>query len=254
VVTKTRLACSIALFLAAVLSVSGQTVHTAPTSDGIISQMSEAQAANRVLFLPYTVTRDYKLFGSETTGLPKSHVIADISVIPPAFKKYTIENATGSGLAERIVRKALDSEVAFAKDSRTTDITRENYNFSLIGENLLNGQRCYVVEIIPKRKSTNLLRGTLWVDAVTHLPRRVEGEPAKNPSWWLTDVRVVLVYDYVGPMWVQTSSTATAKVRIIGRSSMIWHDMSYQIGDLTQRFSLARPVVPVGEVDAEDQR
>jgi hypothetical protein len=254
VTSKAQFTCAILVYLAAAAGVSGQTQSAAPTSYSIISHMSEAQAANRVGFLPYTVTRDYKLFEGETTDPPKSHVVADISVRPPDSKKYTIATAAGSALAERIVRKALDSEVEFAKDSRATDITRENYNFVFVGENRLNGQRCYVLELIPKRKSKNLLRGTIWVDAETYLPRRVEGEPTKDPSWWLSDVQIVVAYGYVGQMWLQTSSKASAKVRILGRSSMVWQDVSYQLGGPTHGTSLAQIIAPVGEPGTEGQR
>jgi Outer membrane lipoprotein-sorting protein len=254
VICRTQLACSILVYFGAAAGVSGQTQSAVPTSDTIVAQMSQAQAANRLGFLPYTVTRDYKLFEGEAPNPPKSHVVADIIAVPPDSKKYTIETSAGSVLAERIVRKALDGEVAFAKDSRATDITRENYDFALVGENELNGRLCYVLELIPKRKSRNLLHGTLWVDAETHLPRRVEGQPAKDPSWWVTDVRIVLVYSYVGPMWVQTSSKATANVRIIGRSSMVWQDIRYQLGGLAPGTSMAQIIVPVGDVGAEVQR
>ena len=122
--------------------------------------------------------------------------------------------------------------MAFAKDSGATDITRDNYDFRLVREDEMEGQRCYVLELLPKRKSKDLLSGTIWVDANTYLPQRVEGEPAKNPSWWLKDVRIVLLYGYVGPMWLQTSSEATANVRVLGRSTVVWQDVRYQIGEL----------------------
>lgn len=253
-ISRAPLACFVLACFGAAASASGQMQTAVPTSDDIVSQMSRAQAANRILFLPYTVTRDYKLYNGENPNPPKSHVVADIIVVPPDSKKYTIATTAGSALAERIVRKALDSEVAFAKDSRETDITRENYDFALVGENELSGQRCYVLELVPKRKSKNLLRGAIWVDAETHLPLRVEGEPAKDPSWWLSDVRIVLVYGYVGPMWVQTSSKASAKVRILGQSSMVWQDTSYQLGGPSQGTSLAQVIVQVGEAGAEGQR
>jgi Outer membrane lipoprotein-sorting protein len=246
-VSRAQWTYSILVCLATAVTASGQTQIAVPTSDTIVAEMSQAQAANRVEFLPYTVTRDYQLFGGETSTPPKSHVVADIVVVPPDSKKYTIQTAVGSVLAERIVRKALDSEVSFANDSRATDITRENYDFALVGENELNGELCYVLALSPKRKSKNLLRGTLWVDAETHLPRRVEGAPAKDPSWWFTDVRIVIVYGYVGPMWVQTSSKASANVRIIGRSSMVWQDTSYRLGDFPHRTSLAQSIVPASE-------
>jgi hypothetical protein len=253
-ISRAQVACSILVYCGTVASVSGQTEIAAPTSDTIIAQMVQAQAANRTRFLPSTVTRDYKLFEGETPNLPKSHVVADITMVPPDFKKYSIDTAVGSMLAEKLVRKALDNEVAFAKDSRATDITPDNYDFVFVARKDLDGQPCDVLDLIPKRKSRNLLRGTLWVDAESHLPRRVEGEPAKEPSWWLTDLRITVVYGYVGPMWVQTSSQASANVRIIGPSSMVWQDVSYRLGGPAQGTSLAQSIVPVGEAAAQGPR
>jgi hypothetical protein len=195
--------------------------------------MAQARDENRTHFRPYQVTRNYKLFKGDDNNQLKSRLIAEISVVPPNSKKYTIENPSGSLLEEKIVRKMLDGEVAFAKDSHASDITRENYDFRLIREDEISGKRCYVLDLIPKRKSKNLLRGSIWVDADSYLPLRVEGEPAQNPSWWVTDARIILLYGYVGPMWLQTSSEATANVRIIGRSTMIWQDVRYQMGELT---------------------
>jgi outer membrane lipoprotein-sorting protein len=233
VTSRAQLACSILACFIAAACVSAQTQSPIPTNEEIIAKMEQAQTENRVHSRAYKVTRDYKLFGGENHSQARSRLIAEISVIPPDSKKYTIDNSTGSILEEKIVRKMLDGEVAFAKDSRWSDITRENYSFRLVREDELSGQRCYVLDLLPKRESKNLLRGSIWVDAHSYLPLRVEGKPAKNPSWWVTDAHIVLLYGYVGPMWLQTSSEATANVRIIGRSTMIWQDVRYQMGELT---------------------
>jgi hypothetical protein len=50
--------------------------------------------------------------------------------------------------------------------------------------------------------------------------------------------RIDLLYGYVGPMWLQISSEATAKVRVIGRSTMIWQDVRYQMGELSSGANL----------------
>ena len=174
--------------------------------------------------------------------------------MPPDSKKYTVENRNGSGLEEQIVRKMLDGEVAFAKDSGSTGITRKNYDFLFVREDELGGQRCYVLELLPRRKSQDLLRGTIWVDASTYLLRRVEGEPAKSPSWWLRDVRIVLLYGSVGEMWLQTSSEATANVQI---SRAIHHgleNVKYRVGRPTPAASLTQAVVSAGEITPEEQR
>jgi len=254
VISRAQFACSILIYFAAGPCVSAQTQSTVPTDESIVAQMAQAQAENRTHFRPYIVTRDYTLFGQETHLELKSRVIAEITVGPPDSKKYTIENRDGSGLGEKIVRKMLDGEVAFAKDPGSTDITGDNYDFLLVREGELSGQRCYVLELLPRRKSKNLLRGIIWVDANTYLPLRVEGEPANSPSWWLRDVRIVLLYGYVGPMWLQTSSEATANVRILGRSSMVSQDVKYQIGELTYAASLPQTMASAREMTTEGQR
>jgi hypothetical protein len=232
VTSRAQLRCLIFVFSVAVTCVAAQAQSRIPTNEEIMSQMARAQDENRTHFRPYKVTRDYKLLRGDSRTQVTSRLIAEISVVPPDSKKYTIDNANGSLVEERIVRKMLDGEVAFAKDSGSSDLTPENYDFRFIRGDEVSGQRCYVLQLIPKRQSRNLLRGSIWVDAHSYLPLRVEGEPAKNPSWWVTDARIALLYGYVGPMWLQTSSEATANVRIIGRSTMIWQDVGYQLDEL----------------------
>lgn len=228
---KVQFVCSLLVYSMAVGSVSARAQSGIPNDEQIVAQMAQAQEENRTHFGPYKVTRDYKVFKGDNPNLTRSRLIAQISVVPPDSKKYTIDNSNGSMLEERIVRKMLDGEVAFAKSSHSSDITRDNYDFRLIRQDVISGEACYVLELVPKRKSRNLLRGLVWVDAHSYLPLRVEGEPAQNPSWWVTDTRIVLLYGYVGPMWLQTSSQATANVRIIGQSTMIWQDVKYQLGE-----------------------
>ena len=230
VISKAQFVCSLLVYSVAVASVSAQTQSGVPTDEQIVARMTQAQDENRTHFGPYKVTRDYKVFKGDNQNLIRSRLVAEISVVPPDSKKYTIDNSNGSLLEERIVRKMLDGEVAFAKAARSSDITRNNYDFRLIREDEISGEPCYVLELAPKRKSKNLLRGFVWVDTRSYLPLRVEGEPAQNPSWWVTDARIVLLYGYVGPMWLQTYSEATADVRFLGRSTLIWQDVRYQLG------------------------
>ena len=226
----TQFACSVLSYLLAATSVSAQPQNKLPTNDEIIARMAEAQADNRTHFLPYIVTRDYKLFEGDNRDQARTHVVANITVMPADSKKYTIETADGSMLGEAIVRKMLDGEVALAKDSASTDITSENYDFRLVREDESDGQQCYELEMVPKRKSKSLIRGTIWVDAHTYLPQRVEGKPGASPSFWATDVHIALRYGYIATMWMQTSSEATATVRILGRSTIISEDVKYQMG------------------------
>ena len=225
--------------VAVVSSASAQTESTVPAVETIVTRMAQARAENRHRFRPYIVTRDYKLFGKERQKT-KSQVIADVAFTPPDSKKYAIQQTSGVGLGEKIVRRMLESEVEVAKDFGSTDISPDNYDFRFIREEDISGQRSYVLELRPRRKDKNLIRGNIWVDARTYLLHRTEGEPAKRPSWWLRDVRMVFLYGDVGGMWLQTASEATATVRILGQYTMVSRDVKYSISELVAAGSSGR--------------
>jgi hypothetical protein len=217
--------------LAVVAGASAQTRSTAPTIETIIARMAQARAQNDVRLRPYTVTRDYKLFGKEKDKA-RSQVIADVIFVPPDLKNYAIQQTNGTGLGERIVRRMLASEVEITRDYVSTDFSPKNYDFRFIREEEASGQRCYVLELLPRRKDKNLLRGNIWVDANTYLLRRTEGEPAKTPSWWVRDVRIALFYGDVGGMWLQTALDASATVLMLGPYRMVSRDVRYRISEL----------------------
>jgi len=218
-------------------SVQAQSRGPVPAVETILNRMAQARAENRTHLRPYTVSRDYKLFGKERQTT-KAEIIADVSFIPPDVKHYAIRQANGMGLGEKIVRQMLDHETDIVKDYGSTDLTPDNYDFRFLHEDDLNGRHCYVLEMLPKRKGKTLLRGQIWVDATTYQLRRTEGEPGKAPSWWLRDSRIVLVYGDVGGMWLQTSSESTANVRFVGPHTMVAHDVEYKFSDLAANLEM----------------
>jgi hypothetical protein len=189
--------------------------------------MEQARVDNQTRLRPYVVKREYVLYGKDKSKT-KSEVTAEVTFSPPKSKNYIIRESSGSNLGERIVRRMLDGETQIVKDYGATDISPANYDFRLVGEEDVAGQRCFVLELLPKRNDKTLLRGNMWVDAVTYLLRRMEAEPAKGPSWWLRDVRLAFVYGDVDGMWLQTSSEFTTNVRIFGRHTMTSRDVSYE--------------------------
>ena len=166
--------CCFSSLVVIVSSVSAQTGSTVPAVETIVARMAQARAANRHRFRPYVVTREYKLFGKERQNT-KSQVTAEVTFVPPDSKKYAFQKSSGAGLGGRIVGRMLESEAEIAKDYSSTDISPNNYDFRFIREEELAGRRCYVLELNPRRKEKNLVRGNIWVDADTYLVHRTEG-------------------------------------------------------------------------------
>lgn len=204
--------------------------NTIPPVEIILLRMAHARADNQARLRPYSVTRQYRLVGAEKQT--RSEVIADVSFVPPAFKQFVIQKASGLGLGERIVRQMLENETDIVKHNGATDLSPANYDFRFLREEEWSGQPCYVLEMLPRRKDKTLLRGQIWVDSTTYLLRRTEGEPGKAPSWWLRNARISLVYGDVEGMWLQTASESTADVRFLGRHTMLSQDVRYQVSEL----------------------
>jgi len=251
---RQRTAWLLWLFLVALVpGGSAQEASPAPDVEAIVARMAQARAENRTRFRPYTVTRDYRLFGKERQD-PKSQVTADVAFVPPNLIQYAIEQTNGTGWGEKIVRRILANEAKITKEYAATEISPANYDFRFLREEDVEGQRCYVLELLPKRKDKQLLRGNIWVDADTYLLRRAEGEPAKSPSWWVREVRLVLLYGDVGGMWLQTASEATANVRIVGQHTLVSRDVKYKIGELVAAGSSAPTSLSVGDGAAKHER
>ena len=227
-----RVSCALFLGVSGLAFAQGRSGGSVPTVETILSRMAQARAENRTHLRPYGVIRDYKLFGKERIAT-KAEVIADVTFVPPDVKRYAIRQANGMGLGEKIVRQMLEHETDIVKDYGSTDLTSDNYDFRFVREEELSGQRCYVLEMLPKRKGKTLLHGQIWIDAATYQLRRTEGEPGKAPSWWLKDSHIVLEYGDVGGMWLQTASESTANVRFVGPHTMVARDVEYKFSELT---------------------
>lgn len=217
---------------------SGQSGSNTPSVETIVSRMVQARRDNQAHFQPYTVTRDYQLFGKQETQA-KSQVTAEVNFASPDSSSYSIRGSSGAGIGEGIVRRMLAGESEIA-GNQNTDVTADNYDFRLVGEESYQNVRCFVLEISPKRTQKHLLRGKVWVDARTYLMRRLEGEPVKKPSWWVKDIHIKLFYSDVNGMWLQTGLVATAEVRIAGPCKMISRDLQYSILDMASNQRLPR--------------
>jgi outer membrane lipoprotein-sorting protein len=204
------------------LALSSCAAAQQPDANAIIQKMVQAQAENRERLKAYMLTRTYQVYNSDEKQ-PKSTITAEVSYVPPQQKEFTIQQSSG-GMAESVVRKALEHEVKMTKQPRVGEIGPENYDFEYVGTQAIWGKQCHVFNLHPKRESKELLNGRVWIDANRFLIRRVEGEPAKDPSWWVNNIRVTVTYDEVAGMWMQTGTDASAHVRLAGNYRMVSKD------------------------------
>jgi len=209
------------IFLATVVSSSPApfTAETKPPDLNLIVQrLEDVQHQDPAESRPYEVTREYKVFRGYDRQ-PTSEVMAQINFVPPDAKTYRIIQARGNSRGEKIVRELLDRETESAKKGHASEISRMNYDFAFLRQENF-GVPEYVLRIVPKRKDKYLLRGQIWVDASTFRVRRIEGVPAKSPSFWVKDIHITLQYAELGGMWVPVAFDAIATVRRLGEYTL----------------------------------
>jgi hypothetical protein len=107
-----------------------------------------------------------------------------------------------------------------------------NYDFRLIGTDVSEGRPAYLLDLIPKTKNKFLIQGRVWVDAEDYAITRIEGTPAKNPSFWIKSVKVVHQYGKTGRFWLPVMNSSWAEGRIFGPTDVTIDYSDYVVSEL----------------------
>lgn len=232
-VVNRRLGQSLQTWLAALVvlaAIAAPAQRTAaPDLDAIVARLEQRQRENHANSRPYTITRQYQIFGSDLQK-PNSEVLARLDVLPPDRASYAVLQSSGSGRGVGVVKNVLQHESDAHRNPEEHEISSRNYTFEYAGERPLDGRPCYVLKLTPRRKEGGLVNGYAWIDAVGYQLRRVEGEPAKSPSWWVKKVHLTLRYDDIGGVWTNVESQAVADVRFFGRHTFSSREVSASVG------------------------
>ncbi len=210
----------------------------APSLTSILEGMEKSQSEVRQQ-TPYQVIREYNLSGMKSSGAD-ADVVAQVDFTPPTGKDYSIQKWSGSARGKQVVQRVLDHEIEASKSNQSrAALTRDNYDFTLMSDTVLNGRPCYVLALKPKRKEKDLVSGLAWVDKSSFLVLHLEGETARTPSWWLKSVRIKLSFGDVSGMWLQTSMEAVSDVRLLGLHTLRSRILDYRGADISASIKLA---------------
>jgi len=136
-------------------------------------------------------------------------------------KNFVVVKEEGSKLLlNRVIRKALESEEEAATDEMRdrTALTEANYTFQFVAREKTEGGEFLVLEVHPKRKDKYLYDGKIWIDAADYAVARIEAQPARNPSFWITTATISHVNRNVNGIWLPSRNQSTSKVRFGGHA------------------------------------
>jgi hypothetical protein len=107
------------------------------------------------------------------------------------------------------------------------ELTRDNYGSATFATQFSTACRASF-GIEAERREPDPISGQVWMDKHSFLARHIEGESAKNPSWWLRKVRVKVTFANLDGAWMQTGMEAVADVRIVCTHTLTSRVLDYR--------------------------
>ncbi|HEY4842827.1 MAG TPA: hypothetical protein VIH78_12725 [Terriglobales bacterium] len=226
--TLQRAFFTLAIVLSAATIASAQTGDLLPSAEDVVAKMMQFDGQRQSELTGYTATRHYAAVNKSRHAEMLVRVTCDSS----GAKQFTILSEDGSGsIRKHVFHKLLSEETeASRRGARTsTRLIPDNYNFQMVGQETIETGPAYLLSVVPKTQNKYLIDGKIWVDANDYSIVRIEGQPARNPSFWVRSVHFVHTYQKVGSFWFASSTHTTSEIRIFGDSELTIENSDYAL-------------------------
>jgi len=207
---------------------SAQATAPNPSAEDIVAKMMQFDSQRQSQITGYTATRHYVAVNEKR----HAEMLVRVECGRDGAKRFTIVSEEGSSEIRKHVFQKLLSEESEASRLGTRQGTRlipANYDFQIIGQETLETGPAYVLEVSPRIPDKYLIRGKIWVDANDYSIVRIDGQPARSPSFWVHDVHFVHTYQKVGQFWFASSTDTTSQVRMFGDSELTIETVDYKL-------------------------
>ena len=209
---------------------SAQQLDTA----AVIQRVDAAVKARIENISGYTDVEHYAVFRHKDETHPVAEMTVKTTYQKNSGKIYTIVSQTGSEIIQKLVLDTiLDNEKHLNEPGIREGawITSENYEMKLEpgGIQLLDGWHCLVLTLIPKRKESYLIDGTLWVDSADGSIVQLQGTASRSSSILTGPTQVLRQYANVNGFSQATHVRAVSNGSMFGQTIVKIDYRDYQI-------------------------
>jgi MucB/RseB N-terminal domain len=211
----------IALCVFPVWTIAAENSGTLPTAEEIVSRMAAHDLARQASIEGYGGKRRYILENHKFNK--RAEMLVQVRGDRDGTKHFEVVAEDGWGGARKhVFHKMLESETETSRPEIRANarLIPENYDFALVGTELVAGRAAYVLEIRPKRTATYLFQGRIWVDAEDYALARAEGRPAKKPSFWTKSIHFVQTYQKRDSLWFPLSTQSVTEAYLFGTTDV----------------------------------
>jgi len=211
---------------------SGRPQSAPLTVDQVVTNLEQKNAERAAALEQFEGKRVYRMEYRGFPGDKDAEMVVTINYRAPNSKEFTVVSQTGSKFViDHVFKKLLEGEQEAAKgdNRRETALTRQNYEFEFAGYDTTAAAPQYVLKLIPRTKNKFLYRGTIWVDAKDFAVVRIEGEPGKNPSFWIKKTDIAHRYVKVNDFWLPAENHTESLIRLGGKATLSIEYQDYKI-------------------------
>jgi hypothetical protein len=207
-------------------------IHAPLTADQVADQLALRNDQRARALAHWESIRNYSL---EYRGIPgdrRAEMVVHATYTSPSTKVFKVISTNGSQFViDRVFGKLLEGEqeAAQPENQKRTALSRENYDFTLVGYEEDSSGSTYILRIEPKTKDKFLYRGTIWVDGRDFALKRIQAEPVKNPSFWTKNSEIVHEYGKFGEFWLPVRNESVSKIRLGGKATLTIEYGNYRI-------------------------
>jgi hypothetical protein len=189
-----------------------------PSANEIVSKVLAENRRRNERLQSYSVTRTYQIQTPE--GKLAAQTVVRMDYRAPGARTFEKTSEKGSGIVRHLVfDRLMDSETesSTGKEHRDSALTPANYDFRFVGVEDVGSYHCFVLEVTPKRKDKYLFEGNIWIDRQDFAVAKIEGYPAKRPSFWINHADFVREYQKVDGFWLPLRDETKVDVKLYGK-------------------------------------
>lgn len=226
---------------------AGAVRKPALTAEEIVRRLEENNAERLAALRKFQSTRLYRVQYRGFFGTRQAEAVVRFNYAFPDGREFQVVSQTGSKFILEHVIKGLiegEKESATEENRRRTALNARNYNFTLAVAETAREPSQYVLDLSPKNDNKFLYRGRIWVDANDFAVTRIEGEPAKSPSFWVKHSDVHHRYEKIDGFWLPAENKTESWIRMGGHALLSIEYTDYKIMD-------AAPIEREARADAQ---
>ena len=215
---------------------------TPPNIAQIIAGMERHDQMQAKELSHYQSLRHYSLVYRGFGRTVAADMQAEVQYDSTSGKSFRIVSQSGSRtLCEKVLKRALESEKEASVNRQSTALTPVNYRFQLAGTDHMGDRSTYILEVEPMKPNKFLYRGRIWVDAKDFAVAKMEVQPAKNPSFWISRTLIHHTNAITDGFWLPEQNRSETKVWIGGTAVLTIDYGTYQIVPQQEATNFALP-------------